>query len=302
MVKDVANLVSVVIPSQNRRARLARAIDSVMQQTWPSIEIIIVDDASTDDTPQFLEKLGSNSRIPIKVVRNEVAQGGAGARNKGIELAEGQYVAFLDDDDTWMQEKLRLQIEMMRENKSSSSVSCSFLVQYQSGKQMLKQVFPSEDTQQLLHTNHLGGASMCLTTRQMLLDIGGFDANLRSGQDWDLWIKLNDRGNVLVCRQPLVNYIYHPGVSITGNPYSKYAGRRRLYLRYKARMTAETRRHHLSELLYCRKILLERYRIRRIFGLLKVARISGLSGSFRYFYRYLKYIFTDYQSIIRRVP
>ena len=293
MGKVVADLVSVVIPSQNRRARLARAIESVMQQTWPNIEIIIVDDASTDDTPHFLEKLKSTSRIPIKTFRNVVALGGAGARNKGIELAKGQYVAFLDDDDMWMQEKLSSQIGMMKKNQSASSVSCSFLVQYPSGKQMLKQVSPPKNTQQLLHTNHLGGASMCLTTRQMLLDIGGFDEGLRSGQDWDLWVKLNDLGKVLVCREPLVQYFFHQGVSITGNPYSRYLGRRRFYLRYKKRMSDEIKKHHLSELLFCRKVLLEHHRMQRFFGFLKVAHLVGLLRSFRYLYRYLKYSLTQ---------
>ena len=78
MINQIADLVSVVIPSRNRRARLARAIKSVSQQTWPNIEIIVVDDASIDNTPQFLEKLVRTSSIPIKFVRNEVAQGGAG--------------------------------------------------------------------------------------------------------------------------------------------------------------------------------------------------------------------------------
>lgn len=289
MINEIADLVSVVIPSRNRRARLARAIESVTQQTWPNIEIIVVDDASTDDTPQFLEKLVGTSSIPIKFVRNEVAQGGAGARNKGIDLAEGQYVAFLDDDDVWMPEKLNLQIGMMKANPSASSVSCSFLVQHSSGKQTVKHISPPKDVQQILNTNHLGGASMCLTTRQMLLGIGGFDAGLRSGQDWDLWIKLYDRGPVLVCNEPLVQYIYHEGVTITGNPRSKYFGHRRLYLRYRRRMTAKTRRHHLSELLYCRKVLLERHRMRQLTGLLNVVGVSELAESLRYLFRYLKF-------------
>lgn len=300
MVNKAVELVSVVIPSRNRRVRLSRAIESVMQQTWQNIEIIVVDDASTDDTPQFLKKLEGTSNIPIKVVTNKDAQGGAGARNNGIAVAEGQYVAFLDDDDIWMQGKLHSQIMLLKNNPGASSVSCSFSVQHLSGRLTIKHVYATRNNQQLLRINHLGGASMCLTTRQMLMDIGGFDAGLRSGQDWDLWIKLNDRGSVLVCPEPLVHYIYHQGVTITSNSYSKYAGQRRLYMRYRNRMTADTRKQHLSELLYCRKVLLERYRMRQFSGLLTVACLAGLHGSFRYFYRYLKYVLTDTQSNIRR--
>lgn len=291
MINQITDLVSVVIPSRNRCASLTRAIESVTQQTWPNIEIIVVDDASVDNTPQFLEKLVGTSSIPIKFVRNEVAQGGAGARNKGIDLAEGQYIAFLDDDDVWMPEKLNLQIGMMKENPSASSVSCSFLVQHSSSKQTVKYISPPKDVQHILNANHLGGASMCLTTRQMLLRIGGFDASLRSGQDWDLWIKLYDCGQILVCNEPLVQYFYHQGETITGNLDSKYSGHRRLYMRYRHRMTAKTRKHHLSELMFCRKVLLEHNRVRQLTGLLNIVGVSELRESPHYFFRYLKFIY-----------
>jgi glycosyltransferase involved in cell wall biosynthesis len=286
VVNEVADLVSVVIPSRNRRATLARAIESVMQQTWPNIEIIVVDDASTDDTPQYLDQLEDTGNIRIKVVRNEVAQGGAGARNKGIALAEGQYVAFLDDDDIWLPEKLGAQIELLKKNPSASSVSCSFFIQHVSGKQTVRYLSPPADVQQILRTNHLGGASMCLATRRLLLEVGGFDAALRSGQDWDLWIKLYDRGPIQVCSHPLVCYMPHEGVRITGNPHSTYSGRRRIFIRYKNRMTLETRKNHLCELLYCRMVMLECRQIRRWIGLFKLVGFAGLANGLRYPYRY----------------
>ena len=298
VINETSDLVSVIIPSRNRRVRLARAIESVQQQRWPNIEIIVIDDASTDDTTQFLKKLVDTSAVPIKFIRNEVPQGGAGARNSGIDLAEGQYIAFLDDDDIWMPEKLSLQIEMMKANPSASSVSCSFFVQHSSGRQTVKYISSPKDVQQILNTNHLGGASMCLTTRQMLCEIGGFDAGLRSAQDWDLWIKLNDRGKVLVCSEPLVKYVYHQGVTITSNPHSKYAGRRRLYIRYKERMTAATRKHHLCELIFCRKVLLQRFWMRKLSGLTKVFGFSGLVIWVSFFYRTLKLAVADFKKYL----
>jgi glycosyltransferase involved in cell wall biosynthesis len=291
VVNEVADLVSVVIPTQNRRAALARAIESVMQQTWPNIEIIIVDDASTDDTPQYLETLAGSSSFQIKVIRHEVAQGGAAARNKGIGLAKGQYIAFLDDDDIWMREKLRSQIELLKMHPAASSVSCSFVILHPSGKRTERYLSPPVDAQQILRANHLGGASMCLATRRMLLDIGGFDAALRSGQDWDLWIKLNDRGPVCVCPQILVGYMPHEGARITGNPHSTYAGRRRIFLRYKNRMTPDTRKNHLCEIFYCRMVLLETRLLRRVLGLIKVVGFAGLANGLRYPYRYVRSFF-----------
>jgi glycosyltransferase involved in cell wall biosynthesis len=292
MVETSVELVSVVIPSRNRRVQLERAIQSVCEQTWPKIEIIIVDDASDDDTPAFLRRLIDSSKVDIKVVRNEVALGGAGARNKGIEVACGTYVAFLDDDDIWLPEKLSSQIELLKQQPSASSVSCSFYIEHSSGKRTVKNIYPVVDSQQILHTNLLGGASMCLTTRQILMSVGCFDAALRSGQDWDLWIKLRDQGQVLVSSTPLVCYRPHEGIRITSNPESAYAGRRRIYFHYKSRMTASTRKHHLCELLYFRKILLSKKKIRRIIDLIKLVGFAGLAKGFRYVYRYTKFMFT----------
>jgi glycosyltransferase involved in cell wall biosynthesis len=302
MAKENVDLVSVIIPSRNRCERLAGAIESVMKQSWSNIEVIVVDDASTDDTPQYLAGLLNDGGILLKVVRNEIAQGGSGARNQGIALAQGQYVAFLDDDDVWLPEKLTRQIGMMKANPSASAASCSFWVQHSSGKRALKHVVMPRESQQILHTNHLGGASMCLTTRQMLIDIGGFDATLRSGQDWDLWIRLNDRGRVVVCADPLVSYIYHQGVSITGNLMSKYLGTRRLYFKYRIRMTDVTRKHHLNELIFYKKVLNPHQWMSLPHELLGLFSSTGLNVGIRYVYRYLKIRHNAYRTATNRIP
>ncbi|MEI7682145.1 MAG: glycosyltransferase family 2 protein, partial [Betaproteobacteria bacterium] len=92
------DLISVVIPTHNRSERLRQAIESVRTQGWKDLEIIVVDDASTDGTPALMEDL-SKLEPRIRYIRNTVALGGGGARNAGIAAARGEYVAFLDDDD-----------------------------------------------------------------------------------------------------------------------------------------------------------------------------------------------------------
>ncbi len=280
-------LISVVIPSRNRRVQLERAIASVRRQTWPNIEIIVVDDASSDDTPSYLKRL-VDSRTDVLSVRNERPQGGAGARNKGIDVARGDYVAFLDDDDTWLPEKLQTQVALLKASPFASAASCSFFMEHGFGKRTVIRLFPTADTQQILRTNHLGGASMCMAASHVLREIGGFDPKLRSGQDWDLWIKLTDRGPVLVCPEPLVCYMPHEGARITSNPSATYAGRRRIYLRYKSRMTHATRLHHINELLYCRKVELPQGRLDKLAGLFEVVRFAGIRAGIRYCYRYAR--------------
>lgn len=283
-------LVSVVIPTRNRRERLQRALESVLRQTWPDIEIVVVDDASSDDTQAFLKGL-SAAESRIRVLRNEVALGGAGARNAGVGIASGRYVAFLDDDDVWLPEKIERQMAMLANDPSVSAVSCWIYIDHESGRRQLMQLSPPAGHQQILASNHLGGASMCLTTKRALESIGGFDPRLRSGQDWDLWIKLCDVGRVQMCREPLVCYLPHDGERITGNPWSAYSGRRRIYRHYRKAMNADTKRHHLTELLYCRKVSLPASVNRQLCGLLSVLRYTGIFAGGRYVYRYLKSLF-----------
>ena len=134
---------------------------------------------------------------------------------------------------------------------------------------------------------------MCLTTKKNLATVQGFDPMLRSGQDWDLWIKLYGIGEVLICDKPLVCYVSHQGLRITDNLKSTYEGRRKIYFRYKLRMSVATRKIVLCELVYCRKVLLRRGRSSRILGLLHVMHLASWAAMFRYVYRYLKFILTN---------
>src|SRR6185312_15790823 len=102
-------LVSVVIPTFNRRHLILRAIESVVRQTYPRVEVIVVDDASTDGTVEFLES--KRFKAPLRVIRLEQNSGPSAARNKGIAHASGKYVALLDSDDYWLPGKLAGQVE-----------------------------------------------------------------------------------------------------------------------------------------------------------------------------------------------
>lgn len=114
------NLISIITPNYNCGRFIAQTIESVLAQTYTNWEMLIVDDCSTDDSVQIAQNYAAkDSRI--KVIQNEKNSGAAISRNKAIELAQGEFVAFLDSDDLWMPDKLEKQIAFMRENNCDFS-------------------------------------------------------------------------------------------------------------------------------------------------------------------------------------
>lgn len=273
-------LISVVIPSHNRVSFLKKAIETVLNQTWGNIEIIVVNDASTDATKYFLENISKKDKR-IRYVNNSKSLGGAGSRNVGLALANGLYVAFLDDDDLWDKDKLEKQLNLLKQNKEASAVSCSFTEEYPSGKTKVRLVKPLSSVQEILKSNKLGGSSMCFALKSTFEKIGGFDSNLRSGQDWDLWIKLNQVGTVLVCDEALVKHIFHKGERITTNPKSVYLGRRSIFFKYKRFFSSLTLQHQLRDLVYLRFVTLSFTRKERLQGLFRVIKLTGLYYGFK---------------------
>lgn len=240
-------LVSVVLPTHNRVTFLGRAIKSVLEQTERNIELIVVDDASTDATPGLLNQL-VNSDPRIKILRNPESLGGGGARNAGIAASSGEWVAFLDDDDEWVKTKLRRQLDTIEACPSAVACSCAFEQHFTSGVSRTVMLPENVTLQQLLRGSVLGGASMCLCSREALVKIGGFDTKFKSGQDWDLWVRLRLEGNIVVCNEVLVKYQAHDGLRISNNMHSQYSGARRFYFKHRHQMDLSLRRFRVS---YC---------------------------------------------------
>jgi glycosyltransferase involved in cell wall biosynthesis len=282
-----SDLISIVIPTRNRCERLRRALESARTQSWKNTEIIVIDDASSDGTAVLMENM-SQADARIRTIRNDTPQGGGGARNSGIAAAHGKFVAFLDDDDQWFPHKLERQHAMLAAHPEAAAVSCSFNLSTPGGAERTLTLQPPRDFQQLLRANCLGGASVCFTTRAHLLECGGFDPGLRSGQDWDLWLKLYARGPVLVCAEPLVHYVTHDDQRITGNLDSAYHGRRRIHLRYKALMERQTRHHSLCELFFFRQVLFRSSWKARFGGLLSLIVAAHGANKLRFPYRLAK--------------
>lgn len=177
-------LVTAIIPTQNRSDLLEQAINSVLEQTWENLEIIVVDDASDDETPQLLEKLSAN-HLTLRVIRNESSKQAAASRNIAIKHAYGEFITGLDDDDIWRPGRVE---QMMGEFSEGYSAVCSYDRMVMGGKEVVWKKPSIITLDDLLYYNQVG--NQVLTKKEYLDKVGGYDENLPSAQDYDLWIRL----------------------------------------------------------------------------------------------------------------
>ncbi|MBT8574539.1 glycosyltransferase family 2 protein [Polynucleobacter paneuropaeus] len=287
LIDSHADLISVVIPTKNRAQRLIKAIASAQQQIGVALEILIVDDASTDTTESEVRSLADNDSR-IKYFRHYQSAGGGAARNTGIENSTGALVAFLDDDDEWYSNKLKVQLELLKSQPSAVAASCSFLLNKPGQNNQLITITSLGDRQKLLRSNHLGGASVCLAWRKVLIAIGGLDPLLRSCQDWDLWLKLHKQGSIEVSQEPLVNYYVHEEDRITGNLSNEYQGRKKIFLRYRKEMNSETRKHTLAILMFYRVVVYDQSLWRRLKTIFYLILRNKNLESIKFIYRFIK--------------
>ena len=198
-------LVSVVIPAHNAESFLAASIDSVNSQSTQELECIVVDDGSTDATARVASQYGTKVRYHW-----QVRQGVAAARNTGLGLARGEYVAFLDADDVWLSTKLGRQLAYMREEGALASM-CGFFAVDRNLRVLKRQGGRiHKGLKGLLAFQHSGGiGSTLLASRTLLHKIGGFDRRLSTSADWELLARLLLEGHVAVVEEPLMLYRQH---------------------------------------------------------------------------------------------
>ena len=200
-------VVSVVIPCFNSRELIAATIASVAAQTLRNVEIVVIDDCSTDDTVEVARAALEQSGLAGCLVRCAANGGPARARNEGVRRSRGEFVAFLDSDDTWLPEKLERQVALMRQDPHVTLCGCQALwVDEESGREWLQfhdlPTFNREGWRLLLWSTYI--ATPCVMARRDDLGIAPFDARLRVAEDRDLWFKLATNGTVALVQEPLV--------------------------------------------------------------------------------------------------
>lgn len=181
--------VTVVITTYNRSNYLKFAIDSVLNQTYDNFELIIVDDGSTDDTKQVVESY-KDERIIYHYQKNA---GQNLARNKGMELAKGKYIAHLDSDDIWMPDKLEKQVKILERYPDIGLVYCGTVLIDENnnitGKQPLI-TYSGNVIKQLIMTNFLYNGSCPLFRKNCLEKAGYFDKTFKRMTDWDFYLQM----------------------------------------------------------------------------------------------------------------
>lgn len=185
--------ISIVISAYNRPAPLKEAVESALRQTYANTEIIVVDDCSPVDLQAVLAPVGDR----IIYHRNAQRSGPSAARNVGVRLASGQYVAFLDDDDIWLPNKLEAQLAAMGDQDASVT---GFSV-LETGRVIVRPVTRIY-TAMLLYGNKFAGTTGFMAKRPRLL-AEPFDEALSWGEDWDLYVRYAQRQPLVYVPQPL---------------------------------------------------------------------------------------------------
>jgi glycosyltransferase involved in cell wall biosynthesis len=218
-------LISVVIPTYNRGALLGRSIRSVLGQSYGNIEVIVVDDASIDDTNTIVEGF-SDERLSY--IRHDKNKGGAEARNTGIRATKGKYIAFQDSDDEWVPDKLEKQMQVFGSaGNEISVVYCGFfyirdgVTKYMPPKTLKKK--EGAIFEQLLSENFVSTQTL-LVKREVFDKVGMFDVRLPRYHDWELAIRMAEQYDFGFVNEPLV-LVHAMPVSITADGITRVKAR-----------------------------------------------------------------------------
>lgn len=204
------SLVSVIIPAYNCGKYLKEAVDSVLNQTYKNVEIIIIDDGSTDDTQKVAEEFSKKV-----IYHRQPHRGAASARNEGIKRASGDFIAFLDADDVWLKEKVARQVMYFEKNPEVGLVYTD-LYRLDAGSNRIiskwSDVFPVKEGfvfRDLIERNFIQ-TSAVMIKKKVVDEIGFFDEEFKAYEDIDYWVRVAEKFKIGYIPEPLVIYRMFP--------------------------------------------------------------------------------------------
>jgi len=200
--------VSIIMPAYNAENFISKSIQSILSQSYQHWELIVINDGSKDNTSSVVKNFDNKRIILLEQENGGVSK----ARNRGIQNAKGDYIAFLDSDDLWLENKLEIQVKYMLDNPNvvlsymdySSFIGDDVVVKN-------KQLYPfviNNLNERLLVFNFIATLTVMVKSN-ILKEIGGFDIQLFGPEDWDLWIKVSQKGEIGYANENLALYREH---------------------------------------------------------------------------------------------
>jgi glycosyltransferase involved in cell wall biosynthesis len=242
--------VSVIIPAYNRAKILPRAINSILSQTFQDFEIIVVDDCSKDNTDEVVRQYDDPRIRYTKHIQNK---GGSAARNTGIKEARGEFIAFLDSDDEWLPNKLDKQINRFNQINGDCGLIYTYLEIVDREGNFLKNHCVDSDGEvlkDLLVANFIASTSSIIVKKKYMDQIGGFDTEMKSCQDWDLYIRLSQVCQIFCIPEPLTkHYVDESANRISNDKSSVIKGHLRIQEKFRQnyeKLPIDLRLKHLN--------------------------------------------------------
>jgi len=203
-------VVSVVIPTYNRNELLKRAVESVLSQSFDEFEILVIDGSRDESTRELIKSLG-DGRVRYVPQRGK---GIANARNLGVITARGKFIAFLDDDDRWREDKLERQLELFKElPKEYGLIYTAFTYYYLERNKILGIKHPraSGNVYRYMIKDNITGTSTIIVKRECFKKTGLFRESFPTCEDWDMWLRMSRICLFGTIDEPLVDYSIHSG-------------------------------------------------------------------------------------------
>lgn len=209
MTGDSGRRVAAIIPTMNRAEQLEKALASVFAQTYDEIEAIVVDGGSNDRTIEVVSSYQSEYPGQLTYVRNEEPKGLPAARNRAAESTSSEFLAFLDDDDRWHQEKIEKQVE--RINGDVGLCYTGLTSETPDGEYVhtKRPTLKGDIYEDLIVRNDIGTPSTVMVTREAYDEVEGFDEELNHQEDWDFYIRVARKYEIACVSEPLVTRLYH---------------------------------------------------------------------------------------------
>ena len=203
--------VSTIIPTYNCESYIKETLESVLSQTYKDIELIVVDDGSTDRTREIIESF----KPRLKYILQDKNTGPSAARNKGIEQAKGKYIAFLDHDDVWMPNKIEEQIKLLESNKKDVALVYSDGYNVTPSGSQVSALFDITKPhrgfvfEELLSDNFIPTSSV-VVKKEILREVGRFNERFLISQDFDLYLRIAECHKIDFVDLPLFKHRIYP--------------------------------------------------------------------------------------------